>query len=232
MGTGRSDWVTIPVACMVAEVPLRYLPLCLVLSLAGCASDRLAVAPPAGVDFSGHWTLNVADSDDPSRLAQASPVALGGPADSGQRGGGGGGGGRGGRGRGGGGGGGVPSGFGGGGPSVAPPGADALAEALRWPGATVDIKQVGGVAAFTSDGDSRVFQPGDSPPPPKPGHRHDGRVICGWSGRSLVVRGQPDGEGPPVEQHFGISADGQRLVEVIKLGGGGYTMSRVWDRVP
>jgi len=37
----------------------------------GGASNRLASMPTAGVDLSGHWTLNVADSDDAQRLMQA-----------------------------------------------------------------------------------------------------------------------------------------------------------------
>ena len=42
-----------------------------VMCLAACASEKLEQAPPAGVDFSGSWKLNVADSDDPQRLIQA-----------------------------------------------------------------------------------------------------------------------------------------------------------------
>src|SRR5277367_3017514 len=43
--------------------------------LAGCASGNLASAPPAGVDLSGHWKLDVADSDDPQRLMQSQIAA-------------------------------------------------------------------------------------------------------------------------------------------------------------
>ena len=39
--------------------------------LAGCASEKLAPTPPAGVDLSGQWKLNEADSDDPQRLMQS-----------------------------------------------------------------------------------------------------------------------------------------------------------------
>src|SRR5271155_5875817 len=42
-----------------------------VICLAACASEKLAQAPPAGVDLSGRWKLNEADSDDPQRLLQA-----------------------------------------------------------------------------------------------------------------------------------------------------------------
>src|ERR1700722_6152086 len=75
--------------------------------LAACASEKLAQAPPAGVDFSGRWKLNEADSDDPQRLLQAqfdNPTGSQSSAPSG-----GGGGGRGGR-QGGGRGGGGPAG--------------------------------------------------------------------------------------------------------------------------
>jgi len=44
-------------------------------AMAGCASNRLASMPPAGVDLSGHWTLNVADSDDAQRLMQSQIAA-------------------------------------------------------------------------------------------------------------------------------------------------------------
>src|SRR5580700_5871530 len=43
--------------------------------LTGCASGNLASAPPAGVDLSGHWKLNVADSDDTQRLMQSQIAA-------------------------------------------------------------------------------------------------------------------------------------------------------------
>ncbi len=39
--------------------------------MAGCASDKLALLPPPGVDLSAHWKLNEADSDDPQRLLQS-----------------------------------------------------------------------------------------------------------------------------------------------------------------
>ena len=65
--------------------------------LAACASEKLAPAPPPGVDFSGHWKLNEADSDDPQRLIQAQLNAPAG-AQSTAPSGGGGSGGRGGRG--------------------------------------------------------------------------------------------------------------------------------------
>src|ERR1700681_1268046 len=48
-----------------------------VLCLAACASEKLGQAPPPGVDFSGRWQLNAADSDDPQRLIQAKIPAAG-----------------------------------------------------------------------------------------------------------------------------------------------------------
>src|SRR5260370_4027035 len=47
---------------------MRLVVVVAVVCLAACASEKLAPAPPAGVDFSGRWKLNEADSDDPQRL--------------------------------------------------------------------------------------------------------------------------------------------------------------------
>jgi hypothetical protein len=59
---------------------------------------------------------------------------------------------------------------------------------------------------------------------------------CGWAEKTLIVRGgDPDDEHPPFEEHYSLSDDGQRLVEVVEFKGGrssGFTMSRVWDRAP
>ena len=55
------------------------------VAMAGCASDKLALAPPPGVDLSAHWKLNEADSDDPQRLLQsqlANATAAAGPGGS------------------------------------------------------------------------------------------------------------------------------------------------------
>ena len=46
-----------------------------VCAFAGCASGQLASTPAAGVDLSGHWTLNLADSDDAQRLMQSQIAA-------------------------------------------------------------------------------------------------------------------------------------------------------------
>jgi hypothetical protein len=57
---------------------------------------------------------------------------------------------------------------------------------------------------------------------------------CGWAEKTLIVQGgDPDDERPPFEEHYSLSDDGQRLVEVVGFTGGrssGFTMSRVWDR--
>ena len=212
--------------------------------LAGCASEKLEQAPPAGVDFSGSWKLNVADSDDPQRLIQAQfniPAAgqsappSGGP------------GGRNGRQGGGRGVAGYPGGPGG--PVM--PSMAILSEGLRWPGKQLEIKQVAGVVAFTSDGINRVCEPstgkmhrhhrsaehrdGASSGRDAPPRARDAPAArCGWTEKTLIVQGgDPDDDHPPFEEHYSVSGDGQRLVEVVDFKGGrssGFTMSRVWDR--
>src|SRR5277367_5020400 len=114
-----------------------------VVFIGACASDGLRSAPPPGVDFSGHWKLNVADSDDPMHLLQIANAQAVGAADSTGNSGRGGGG-RGGRG-------GQPGGY----PAVMPPATPSvsvLSDASRFPGKLLDIKQVGGVLTFTSSG--------------------------------------------------------------------------------
>lgn len=224
---------------------MRFVVVLAMVCLAACATEKLEQAPPAGVDFSGRWTLNVADSDDPQRLIQGqfnTPTAGQSTQPSG-----GGSGGRGRQGAGRGGSGGMyPAGPGG--PLM--PSVAALSEGLRWPGKQLEIKQVAGVVAFTSDGINRVCQPADAGKT----HRHhaasDDRngasrdapprardappPHCGWTETTLIVRsGDPEDDRPPFEEHYSLSDDGQRLVEVVAFNGGrssGYTMSRVWDR--
>jgi hypothetical protein len=221
--------------------------------LSGCASEKLALAPPSGVDFTGRWKLDEADSDDPLRIVQ-SQMANSGPGASGSSGSSGGRRGQGGRGggpsgRGGGAGGGGYDAAGMGAPPAAAVGA--LSEALRWPGKELEIKQVAGVVAVTSAGDSRVFQPvadGDvhrHRKPPDDGaprdrdlrirDRGDGPPVCGWDGKTLVVEsGAPDDDHPPFEERYSVSEDGQRLIEVVGFKSSrsaGFTMSRVWERV-
>jgi hypothetical protein len=217
---------------------MRLIVIVAVVCLAGCASEKLAQAPPAGVDFSGRWKLNEADSDDPQRLINT--PATGPSSSSGPGGGGGQGGGRGGAG-----------GMNPGGPAgPAMPPVSALSEGLHWPGKQLEIKQVAGIVAFTSDGINRVCQPMDAGKhhrhhaadrddrSPGRGTRAQGRDVspphCGWAEKTLIVQGgDPDDERPPFEEHYSLSDDGQRLVEVVGFNGGrsnGFTMSRVWDR--
>jgi hypothetical protein len=228
---------------------MRLVVVVSVMCLAACASEKLAQAPPAGVDFTGRWKLNEADSDDPQRLIQAQSNNP----SSGQSSPGGGSGGRGGRQGGGRGGAGGAGGMGPGGPAgpVMPP-VSQMSEGLRWPGKQLEIKQVAGVVAFTSDGVNRVCQPMDG----GKAHRHhadaagrdDGSrgrdrrgpsrdsspARCGWAEKTLIVQGGDSEEDrPPFEEHYSLSDDGQRLVEIVGFKGGrssGFTMSRVWDR--
>jgi hypothetical protein len=192
------------------------------------------------VDFSAHWQLNVADSDDPMHLLQMANAQAAAASDNTGNSGGGGRGGRGGRG-----------GQGVGYPAAMPPATPSvsvLAEAARFPGKQLDIKQVGGVLTFTSSGQTRVCQPGDA----KGSHRHHSDASdrdaplpaardtppprCGWLEKTLIVRStERDEDRPPFEEHYSISEDGRRLVEEVIFRGGhsnGFTMSRVWDRSP
>ncbi len=204
--------------------------------LTACASEKLQEAPPAGVDFTGAWKLNAADSDDPQRLLQAQFItakAAESASPSGSRGG-----------RQGGRRGaeagmspGVP-----GGPVM--PSVSTLTEGLRWPGKKLEIKQVAGVVTFTSNGINRLCQPSDGAK--RHGRRGSGGrnastrardvppARCGWTDKTLIVQGgDPDDDHPLFEEHYSLSDDGQRLVEVVDFKGGrstGFTMSRVWDR--
>jgi hypothetical protein len=199
--------------------------------LSACADDKLAANPPSGVDFSGRWKLNEADSDDPQHLAQAANGTAANSNNTQQSGRG--------RSRGGGGATGAVQ-----GPMA--PAMGVMGASLRWPGKGLEIKQVAGVVAFTSDGRNRVCQPGAE----KKHHRHDddsrdrdstpsGRdappLVCGWSTRTLVVRGgDTEDDRPAFEEEYDLSEDGMRLIEVVVFTGGrsnGFTLSRVWDRV-
>ena len=189
--------------------------------LAACASNGLNSAPPSGVDLTGHWTLDEADSDDAQRLLQsqlkaATQNASGSGQAAGRRGAVG------------------PTAMG----PLMPP-VTVLDEGLRWPGKDVAIKQSGSAVTFSSGGSARDCQlktakaaahsgsatrgRGDAPPP-----------RCGWDEGTLVVQsGEPEEDHPPYEQRFSLSPDGQRLVEVILFKGGrsdGFSASRVWNR--
>jgi hypothetical protein len=222
---------------------MRFAVFAAVIFLSACASEQQSSAPPPGVDFSGQWKLNSADSDDPTHLAQAASAQAGAArgGGSGGQGGQGGGGGRGG-GRG-----------GGNAPGLGNPGAigpatppmSALAQALRWPGKALEIKQAGGILTFTSDGKARVCQPGSHE---KKSHHHDSKDSdalpsereappprCSWSDKTLIVQGNDsEEERPSFEEHYSVTADGQRLVEMVSFKGArynGFTASRVWDRI-
>jgi hypothetical protein len=205
--------------------------------LTGCASGNLASAPPAGVDLSGHWNLNVADSDDPQRLMQSQiAAATANTTSDGQTGSPGRGGRNGGR-----------ASLQGGPMGPMMPSVLVLDEALRWPGRDLIIKQASGTVTFFSDGSPRPCRShqgqghhpsgdrgsrdgatrgrGDAPPP-----------RCGWDERTLVVQsGEADEDHAPFEQRFSVSEDGQRLEEIVVFKGGrssGYVASREWDRAP
>ena len=215
---------------------MRVAILAAIVLLSACASDEVNLAPPAGVDFSGRWQFNAADSDDPMHLLQIANAQAAAAADNA------GGGGRGGRGGRGG------SGY----PSVIPPATPpvgAMAEASRFPGKMLEIKQVSGVLTFTSEGQTRVCQPGDvkkrptrhhydpsDRDAPLPAARDTPPPRCGWSEKTLIVRStEVEEDRPPFEEHYSISDDGQRLIEAVSFRGGrsnGFVMSRVWDRVP
>jgi hypothetical protein len=232
---------------------MRVALLLALMCLAACASEKLALAPPSGVDFTGRWKLDEADSDDPLRIFQ-SQMADSRPGASGTSGSSGGRRGQGGRGGGQGGRGGAGGGYGAPGVGAPPPPAvGALSEALRWPGKELEVKQVAGVVAVTSAGYSRVFQPvaggnihRHRKPPDHDGaprdrdmrmrDRDDGPPpVCGWDGKTLVVEsGAPDDDHPPFEERYSVSEDGQRLIEVVGFKSSrsaGFTMSRVWERV-
>jgi hypothetical protein len=203
------------------------------LVLSACATNGLSLAPPKDVNFSGHWELNVADSDDPQHLLQTAnqqAASASDPNNSGGRG----------SGRGAGRGRGAASPY----PGATPPATPAIAtlsEAFVWPGKKMDIKQVAGVVAFTSDGSNRICTPSTSDR--KSHHRDDEHrpsghdlppLSCGWSDKTLIVQGD-DSDRAPYESSFSVSEDGKRLVEMVAFKGGhsnGFTLSRVWDRSP
>jgi hypothetical protein len=215
-----------------------------VILLAACASEKLALAPPAGVDFSGTWKLNEADSDDPQRLLQnqtgpGKAKTSNGGTTGGPPGGGGpsGGGGRGGK----------RSGRSSSGARDAdsPPPSTAtirlLGSNLQWPGKDLRIKQDAGIVELASENTNRIYRPVSAKrhAPASADHGvtrgRDGLPpLCGWSGKTLVVMVADSDDGHPVEQHFSIAEDGRRLVEVVGVKGhmDGFTMSRIWDRVP
>jgi hypothetical protein len=192
--------------------------------LAACASSGLTPAPPSGVDLSGRWKLDEADSDDAQRLQQSQlTAATQNASGSGQ----------------------TSRRRGAVGPTAAmgpvmPP-LLVLDEGLRWPGKDVSIKQSGAVVTFSSGGSVRDCQLKPTKAPTHPGAATRGRgdappPRCGWDQGTLVVQSaEPEEDHPPYEQRFSLSSDGQQLVEVILFKGGrsdGFSASRVWNRVP
>ncbi|HEY0800309.1 MAG TPA: hypothetical protein VGD54_05660 [Steroidobacteraceae bacterium] len=217
---------------------MRLAVLAAITALSACASDSVSLVPPRGVDFSGQWKLNDADSDSPLRLQQTANAQAADAGNNGDSGGRGRGGGRGGRGS-----------QGVGSPGLRPPATPsmgALGEAVRFPGKQLEIKQVDGIVAFTSEGKNQVCQPGEAKKPrhrgsssdrdaPLPAERDIPPPTCGWSDKILIVQGtDTDEDRAAFEERFSISEDGQRLVEEVSFRGGrsnGFTLSRVWDRV-
>jgi hypothetical protein len=204
---------------------MRFAMLAGACILAACASSELTPAPPSGVDLSGHWRLDEADSDDAQRLLQSQlKAATQNASGSGQ----------------------TPNrrgaaamGQGAMGP-VMPP-LLVLDEGLRWPGKDVSIKQVGPVVTFSSGGSVRDCQLKTAKAATHPGTATRGRgdappPRCGWDHGTLVVEsGEPEEDHPPYEQRFSLSSDRQQLVEVVLFRGGrsdGFSASRVWNRVP
>jgi hypothetical protein len=218
---------------------MRFAVFAAVIALSACAADRQSSAPPPGVDFSGQWKLNAADSDDPTHLMQAASGQA-----AGARGGAAGGQG----GRGGGRGGGNAPGLGN--PGAIGPGTppmSALSEALHWPGKGLKIEQSGGVLTFSSDSKSRVCQPGSrerksrkredaSDRDALPAEREAPPPRCYWSEKTLIVQSRDsDEDRASFEEHYNLTPDGQRLIETVNFKGArytGFTASRVWDRVP
>jgi len=215
-----------------------------VILLAACASEKLALAPPTGVDLGGIWKLNEADSDDPQRLLQ-NPIGPGKTKTSsdGSAGGGSPGGadspsgrGRGGKRSG-------RSSSGAGGADSPAPSASTLRLLglnLQWPGKDLRIKQQAGVVEIASENTNRIYRPVSAKRySPASGDRGVTRgrgrpALCGWWGKTLVVMGGDADDDHPVEHHYGVSEDGRRLIEVVGFKGhmDGFTMSRVWDRIP
>lgn len=205
---------------------MRIALILVLIALTGCTAEKLAPTPPPGVDLSGLWKLNEADSDDPQQLMQAQLAsATAGASAGGQTGS---------SGRDSRNGGAVR---GPGGPIL--PSVAVLDEGLHWPGKSVSISQSGGVVTFTSGGRSRVCRPGAKAPPQAHDATHGrGSVpppVCGWDDKTLVVQSsEPEDDRPPFEQRFSLSGDGQRLIEIVSFKGGrssGFAASRVWDRV-
>ena len=211
----------------------RIVAIAAALGLSACASNGLQSVPSSSIDLSGRWKLNVADSDDPQHLSQAArqaSSAAGAASHGGGR---------------------------GGGqhaaqqnvgvPSFAPPtpSVGVMGASLRWPGKDLEITQLAANITFSSEGKTQICRPGAKVK--KPSHQDSDRDMpagreapppsCGWLEKTLVIRNgtDPDDDRPPLEERYTLIENGQRLVEEVGFRGGrsnGFTMSRVWDRVP
>ena len=188
--------------------------------LAACASERLAPKAPTGVDLSGHWVLDEADSDDAQRLMQSQLTAATNAtaqATAARR-----------QGRSP-----APGAMG----PVMPP-VMVLDEGLRWPGKDVSIRQAGGLITFSSLGNARDCRLAPSRRrhirATAGGAMRRRRAAAGIKARWSWYRGNRR-RPPPYEQRFSVSADGEQLVELVVFKGGrsdGFTASRVWHRAP
>ncbi len=206
---------------------MRWAVLCVMVWVAGCASDKLALAPPAGVDFTGRWRLNAADSDDPQRVLltqseQAAEAARSRPQ-------------------------GAPGAMPPLGLGAAPvPSVSALSEGVAWPGRDLEVHQREGVIIFRSGGVDRTYVPSsadahtvrrgdDSRRRDEPRGRSDAPPVCGWDERTLVVLNENgDDPPPPFQRRYDLSPDGARLIETVRYQGSfgeSFALTRVWDRV-
>lgn len=180
--------------------------LLLIVAVQGCA-DRLALRAPTGVDLSGTWHLNKADSDDPINVMQSQMAALGAGAPGFPPGGGPPGGRP------------PPGGFAGGapvGPRIDPA---ALQRALNWPRETLVIRQQDASIEFDSDGQQRLLRPASRPCVSVPTPRGVVAASCGWSQRSLVIKAESRRRSAPIEK-YALSEDGRRLIQTLLLKGG------------
>jgi hypothetical protein len=183
------------------------------LGATGCATERLGVQPPAGVDLSGHWMLNLNLSDDPTQLpkeetpvasareAEANtPAPFGRPGSSGPRG-------AGSRQLGAGA---TP---GDGGSSAEASASEASPGPLPSAPQRMDITQRGSqvrIEAASADGQavSREFKAGAAQPAPGEAECH-----AGWRGPAFVVTKRPK-KGPVQEDDYALDSEGHLILTI------------------
>jgi len=203
--------------------------------LAGCAADRFAPEPPAGVTLAGAWKLDHAASDDPQKLLErmraealkrmSRRVAAGPPPNA-----------RGGNAR---------------GaqpeeppyePDFTPPPGSRADPLKRSPMAHVIIERLArgdflsvrqGPAEFVLDygGSQRRFTPGGHSVVSAEGGVGD--QSSGWKGREYIIRVRAQ-LGPDVTEHFALSADGAHLVEKLHIAAeelAAVELTRVYDPI-